>query len=283
MILFFENGRLGNQLFQYSGLTKFFPKDKLVFFGCEDLERCFDSVDAEFIPERTLYRWSRFRTLGRMAFFLAKVRIIGLITEDLHSGDYILNVRRGLFWNIHFGHNLFFQHPDVFNQIKITPRLKPYFTDAAHSWLRIKQLNIKSSSLVFVHIRRGDYLQWPAKEFPAVLDLAWYRRAMELMRQKIENPIFILMSDDLYYLRDVFTESDTLVSSDNSREIDLAIMSLCCSGILSASSFAWWGAFYARSQNKLDATFLAPKYWGGHRCKSWFPPKFYTDWLTYIE
>ena len=283
MILFFEQGRLGNQLFQYAGLTIFFPKDKLVFFGCEDLERYFDSVDAQFIPKSTLYPWMRFRTLGRIAFFLAKARILGLITESLHSDDYILNVRRGLFWNIHVGHNLFFQHPDVFNQIQITPRLKPCLTDAAHSWLRRKQPNIKSSSMVFVHIRRGDYLYWPGKEFPAVLNLTYYRRAMELMRQKIEKPIFILMSDDLYYLRDIFTESDTLVISDNSREIDLAIMSLCCSGILSASSFAWWGAFYARSQKKLGATFLAPKYWGGHRLNRWYPPQFYTDWVTYLE
>ena len=283
MILFFEYGRLGNQLFQYSGLSKFFPKDKLVFFGCEDLDRYFDSVDAQFISKSLLPGLIRFGTLRRIAFFLAKARILGLITEGLHSDDFILNVRSGLLWNIYVGHNLFFQHPDVFNQIQITPRLKPYLTDAAHSWLRRKQPNIRSNSLVFVHIRRGDYLHWPFKEFPAVLDFVWYKCAMELMRQKIENPIFILMSDDLYYLRDVFTESDTLVISDNSREIDLAIMSLCCSGILSASSFAWWGAFYARSQNKLGATFLAPKYWAGHRLNKLYPPKFYTDWLTYIE
>jgi hypothetical protein len=283
VILFFENGRLGNQLFQYYGLTKYFPREKLVFFGFEGLERYFNSVDAQFIPKSSLSHWIRFGILRSIVFFFAKVRIIGLITEGLHSDDFILNVRRGLFWNIYVGHNVYFQHPDVFNQIQTTPRLKPYLTEAAHSWLLRKLPNITSSSLVFVHIRRGDYLNWPAKQFPAVLDLAYYMRAMELMQQKIENPTFILMSDDIYYLRDVFTESDTLVISDNSREIDLAIMSLCCSGILSASSFAWWGAFYARSQKKLGSIYLGPKYWGGHRLNKWYPSKFYTDWITYIE
>ena len=30
MILHIENGRLGNQLFQYIGLKKYFPKDKIM-------------------------------------------------------------------------------------------------------------------------------------------------------------------------------------------------------------------------------------------------------------
>lgn len=283
MIVFFENGRLGNQLFQYFGLTKYFPNDKLVFFGCEDLKRFFYSVDAWFIPKSSLTRWFRFGILRRIVFFFANIRILGSITEDLHSDDFNLRVCRGLFRNIYIAKNLFFQHRDVLNEIQGTPLLKPYLPEAGLSWLRSKQLNIKLSSLVFVHIRRGDYLHWPSKESPAVLDLAWYKRAMKLMRQKIENPTFILMSDDLYYLRDVFTETDAFIISDNSAEIDLAIMSLCCSGILSASSFAWWGAFLTRTEQKQSATFLAPMYWCGHRLNQWYPPKFYTDWITYIE
>ena len=91
------------------------------------------------------------------------------------------------------------------------------------------------------------------------------------------------MRDDSYYLHDVFKESKNLIISKNSYEVYLIIMSYCLHGILSASSFAWWGAFYARSKHKQNTTFLAPKYWASHRKKKWHPANFQTDWITYIE
>lgn len=283
MILFFEYGRLGNQLFQYFGLTKFFPNDKLVFVGCESLENCFDSVDARFIHISKVAPLIPYGILKRIVFFLSASRLLGSITESNDLEVFKLIVRRGLFKNIYVAQNVFFQHIDVVKQIQLSLQLNPCLARAALSWLRSKGVNVESGSLVFVHIRRGDYLLWPSQEAPAVLDLAWYKRAIELMQQRIVNPVFVLMSDDHYYVRDFFNESEALIISDNSLDIDFAIMSLCCSGILSPSSFAWWGAFYARSQERQDGVFMAPKYWAGHRSKSWYPAKFYTDWITYIE
>ena len=53
MILFFENGRLGNQLFQYHGFKNYFPKQQLFFFGCKRLKNSFDNLDVSFIDEKT--------------------------------------------------------------------------------------------------------------------------------------------------------------------------------------------------------------------------------------
>lgn len=283
MILFFEYGQLGNQLFQYCGLRHYFPGHKLIILGCEELQRHFDSVDARFIPKNALNRWFPTRLLTRIVFFLVAARLLGRITEERNDEFYKLAVRKGLFWNIYVPQNIFFQHRDFVNQIHSVPGLKPDLLKVACDWLRQKRINLNSDSLIFVHIRRGDYLHWPSNEFPAVLDLVWYKRAMDFMRGKFKNPVFILMSDDQFYLHDVFEESDRLVISDNSPQIDIALLSLCNSGILSASSFAWWGAFYARSNQKAVATFLAPQYWGGHRAKKWYPRNFHTNWITYVE
>lgn len=283
MILFFEYGRLGNQLFQYCGLRQFFPDEELVFLGCEDLQRHFDSVDARFIPKNVVASWIPFGILSRIVFFLAAARILGRITEDKDSVVFNLAIRRGLFWNIYVPQNVFFQHHNVVEQIQTTPYLKSNLADAAHGYLRERQIDLESCSPVFVHIRRGDYLHWPSKESPAVLSLDWYKRAMESVQQKIGDSVFILMSDDQFYLHDVFEESDRLIISDGSPEVDLAIMSLCHSGILSASSFAWWGAFYARSELKQNAIFLAPQFWVGYRSNKWLPVGFRTEWITYIE
>ena len=134
-----------------------------------------------------------------------------------------------------------------------------------------------------MHVRRGDYLLWPNKKFPAVLDFSWYKSSMSYLKKKIKKPIFILMSDDLHYIRDIFKESKSLIISKNIAEIDLSIMSLCSHGIMSPSSFAWWGSFFIKNNNlyKRPSYFIAPKFWAGHRSKKWFPKKFYFDWIIY--
>ena len=93
------------------------------------------------------------------------------------------------------------------------------------------------------------------------------------------------MGDDSYYLHDVFKESKNLVISKNSFELDLIIMSYCLHGILSASSFAWWGAFFIKSKNinKTPSYFIAPKFWAGHRLKKFYPLGFFTNWITYLK
>jgi hypothetical protein len=287
VIIFFENGRLGNQLFQYCGLRRHFPEHKLLFFGCEDLERHFDSVDGRFISKSVIYRWLPFGLpfglLRRIVFFLVAARVFGRITEEIDGEVFRLAVRGGLIWNIYVPQDIYFQHRDDVAKIKFTPHLKSELIRVAHDWLKEKRINSKSSLLIFVHVRRRDYLNWPSREFPAALDLAWYQRAIKSTQGKITNPVFIIMGDDQFYLRDVFEESVGLIISDNPPEVDMALMSICHSGILSASSFAWWGAFFARANQRHEGTFVAPLYWGGHRIKKWFPTDFITDWITYQE
>ena len=94
---------------------------------------------------------------------------------------------------------------------------------------------------------------------------------MLYIKNIVKKPIFVIMGDDTLYLQSVFKESKNLIISNNLPEIDLSIMSFCSHGILSPSTFAWWGAFYARSKHKLNTTFLAPKYWCGHRKKNGIP------------
>ena len=283
MILFSSSGRLGNQLFQYAGLKKYFPNHSFIFFGCEELLECFDNVDVRFIRKDTIIRRVFSLLLNRIIFFLSNVGILGRITEDSNSNRFSLIVQKGLSPGIFVPQNIYFQHFDVLDHIDNPPVLKPYLLEQAMCWLQKKEINSNNDSPVFVHIRRGDYLTWPSREFPAVLDLSWYKRAMDSIQEKISNPVFIFMGDDQNYLRNVFVESESLAISDNSPEIDLALMSLCSSGILSASSFAWWGALYSRTTKKNNAYFIAPKYWAGHRSKKWYPANFRTEWINYIE
>jgi len=44
---------------------------------------------------------------------------------------------------------------------------------------------------------------------------------------------------------------------------DLVLMTQCCSAILSASSFSWWGSYMMKERD----TVFAPKFWLGFRSK----------------
>jgi hypothetical protein len=105
------------------------------------------------------------------------------------------------------------------------------------------------------------------------------------INKKISRPIFILMGNDKFYMKDIFKETDSLVISNNVEKVDLAIMTMCTHGILSASSFAWWGAFFSRTKTltTIHSYFVAPKFWMGHRLKKWYPSNFFSEWIVYLK
>lgn len=281
MIIKFENGRLGNQLFQYCGIKEYFPRHKLVFFGFSDLKSLCNIFDVFFINvnQSLLYN----KLLKKLIFLLSDIRIIGIITEVHHFKSYVIDVRKGIFWNIFLAKDLYFQHEKFIKKISSPPQIKLNHIKSAEQWIKKKNIFYKKFNLIFVHIRRGDYLFWPDTKFPAFLDLDSYKKNIERIKRKVKKPLFIIIGDNSSYLKKAFKESNELIISDNSSELDLSIMALCSHGVLSASTFSWWGAFYARDKIKDDNIFLAPKYWAGHRLKKWIPLYFYTDWITYIE
>lgn len=282
MILFIENSRLGNKLFQYIGLKKFFPKEKLFFFGRENIKLLFENVDFNYVNLEKLYI-SLFYAIKYLFLFLIKIRLIGAIYENTSKKNFKIKIKRGICWWVLVSHNNFFQHTEIIENIENPPTLKPKLINKGIRWLKTKNINTTKNKIVFVHIRRGDYLKWPSNSFPAALGIDWYKKSIKLIKKKMKNPIFILMSDDQKYVHDLFNETDTLFISDNNPEVDLSIMSLCSSGILSASSFAWWGAFFAKTNNIGDNYFLAPKYWVGHKKKQWWPKNFLSKWIYYIK
>lgn len=284
MIIFFEWGKLGNQLFQYQGLRKHFPEHEIIFFGCEELKNYFDNVLASFVIIKPHLKKVLFYLLKNFFLLLVKLKVIGEI-KSLSKDEHKLYIHRGLFFNIYFAHSIFFQHNNCIKDIIDFPIIKKKFLNFSKDWLKKKKIFFYKKRLVFVHIRRGDYLIWPSTKFPAAVKLSWYKKAMQIIGCKIKKPIFIIMSDDLSYIKSVFKESNCVIISNNETAVDLAIMSMCSYGILSPSSFAWWGAFFARSTNtsKNFSYFIAIKYWAGHQLKKWFPRNFQANWITYIK
>jgi hypothetical protein len=113
---------------------------------------------------------------------------------------------------------------------------------------------------VSLHVRRGDYTL--VAEGNIALPLNYYRRAIDLIRQRFDDPAFFVFSDDIEFarnnlpdgIRSVFVEGN----DDFSSQEDIRLMAACQHHIIANSSFSWWGAWLNPSPEKVV---VAPRHW----------------------
>ncbi|WP_299402688.1 alpha-1,2-fucosyltransferase [Acaryochloris sp. IP29b_bin.148] len=283
MLIFRESGRIGNQIFQYSAIRSMCPKnEKLVLIGFEEFQALFNNPEANIINsnsstiERLLYRF-----IYKAANFLSKKYIFDRIYEIRFPRNFPrVEHEIGILSHIKFIGESYFQFESAFrdevpNQLEMNHDLINF----AKAFLREKSC---SNKCIFIHIRRGDYIKWPNKKNPAVLPASYYYKCIDIIKSKIHNPFFVFLSDDPHYVEDIFGGVKNSVISKFSSFQDFALMTQCEGGILSASSFSWWGSYFA-SQKHSNLFFLAPKYWAGCRSKSWFPPFVKSSFLNYVD
>ena len=282
MIVAVENGRLGNQLFQIGGLQTFFPHHTILLIGFESLSpfQWRSRVQIVRIP-LTRIVWVK-RSLSIILRFLEKTRVFGTVSEKQTPDSFTSMCKRGLFSNIYVASSVFFQHRQATGNSTASIELDKRILAQAADWLSMQSPPESDHDFVFVHVRRGDYLTWPTTENPAALPLWWYERAIAEARRLLANPFFIVVSDDRDYVLRHFGLRDGFAISEGPVVHDLALMSLCANGILSASSLSWWGARLNFDWELDQRVLIAPKYWFGFHEKKWSPPGVEENWLSYI-
>jgi hypothetical protein len=120
------------------------------------------------------------------------------------------------------------------------------------------------SDYAFLHIRRGDYLNFPDIHY--IQPLTYYEESSKHFSK------ILVMSDDMAWVKsqDFFKASKfELFESDD--EIDtLAVMASCTAGAICANStFSWWGAFLG-AHGKRNPVYV-PKRWISQPIVSLFP------------
>ena len=282
MIIFVESGRLGNQLFQYAALrTLLENNERMVLFGFDDLLSVFDGVQAKVIP---LGRGFRHKLLSKLRPKLEQIvdnfALVGVVSETFDRNVLSIQIRAGLIGSIRYAKLAYFQAESAFSDTAVEGlRLKRIHTDKVQRCFA--DLQLEGRKKVFVHIRRGDFLEWPSRQYPAVLPASWYYRCIERLRGQIDNPFFFFVSDDVHYVMDVFGDMPHSFISTATAEEDFALMCRCDAGILSPSSFSWWAAYFVNK--RVDgALFCAPEYWGGHRRHEWHPPAISSSFLDLV-
>ena len=114
---------------------------------------------------------------------------------------------------------------------------------------------------VSIHLRRGDFLTNPrAKKFHGVCSMAYYKKSINFIMQKVKNPHFFIFSDDIEWARSNFNfiECPLTFIENNSDVVDFWLMSLCKHNVLANSTFSWWAGWLNKNNSKFV---IAPKKW----------------------
>ncbi|MEK6883481.1 MAG: alpha-1,2-fucosyltransferase [Nanoarchaeota archaeon] len=130
-----------------------------------------------------------------------------------------------------------------------------------------------------IHVRRGDYLNYPDKFNQISED--YLDEAIRFFCKKEINS-FLVFSDDVSWCRKNINDKiyeyncDFRFSENKSELYDMALMSGCEHHIIgNGSSFSWWGAWLNRNPDKIV---IAPKKWFAN--EEWNTDDIYCpDWI----
>jgi len=274
MIGFDELGRkgwLGNTMFQYAALKGIASKHGYNF--------CIPPNDETRVTNYILMDIFELYSLENIGY------IGGLYRHE--SSDDICHST-----TFHFNKDFFDQCPDNVNisgffqsekwfshisdDIKKDFTFKKDITDVCK-----KFISEFESPPLFLHVRRADYIK--KSSYHQNLNIEYYQKALTHFDNKQDVLVF---SDDIEWCKkQKLFESDRFSFSETKDRLplnnfiqnqgytegalvpyyDLCLMTLCKGGIISNSTFSWWGAWL---QENRDNTVVSPKQWFGEKNKN---------------
>jgi hypothetical protein len=113
---------------------------------------------------------------------------------------------------------------------------------------------------VAVHVRRGDYAV--ESSWQGLMELGYYRRAAQFIRERCADPTFFVFSDDPEWVRANLSLGGEMCVIDHNRDAsgaeDMRLMSMCRHNIVANSSYSWWGAWLNPHPDRIV---VGPKRW----------------------
>lgn len=152
------------------------------------------------------------------------------------------------------------------------PTLEPFLPELIEKFREV--LSVKpSTNTVFLHIRRGDYVDYSQIHY--LQDVDYYYAAYRHLNQILQDlpPRLLVFSDDIAWCKqqDWILKIPNVEFYENEDELEtLREMASCGGGaIIANSTFSWWGALLSKSKYvyypakwiALDVEDLFPKHW----------------------
>jgi hypothetical protein len=265
---------LANRMFQYAfGVGLANRLHRMVHFDqchyCPNKDATFEDVDLRdafpniHLPQTPQNRFAlTFRNdilgLVYLRASMSKLGIERYVYEK--TSQYDENIYNRCTWNCQLvGH---WQSEKYFNECR--KQLLKEFTFLPMTEERnllVAELMAKTHS-VAIHVRKGkDYMALPTEK--SLCDMGYYRRAINYMREHVDNPRFFVFTDNKDWVARHFTNIDytlidwnPVVGRFNFR--DMQLMSLAKHQIVANSTYSWWGGYLNRNPQKIV---IAPDPW----------------------
>lgn len=177
----------------------------------------------------------------------------------------------------------YFQSEKYFKDIESIVRKSFTFTDEVINESSKLLKGIPLNNTVSLHIRRGDYLDVD-EAYGNICTDEYYQTAISYMCNKVDNPTFIIFSNDVPWVKEwcsiiADTVSFNYQIIDNTTEatgyLDMCLMSCCTHNIIANSSFSWWGAYLNQNPDKIV---VAPSKWNNITNQK----DIYSSWMTVL-
>ncbi len=289
-ILRFTSG-LGNQMFQYSFynyLRKKYPGERVLAdiswyswnsahqgFELEKLFKREDNPDFVFEKATVFETWCcsgllpQTGNVSRVINRITRLAAGGHFERNHYSetGRETENVLKTRIDNLPKGRNLYFTGyflDEAYHKAEL-----PYLRKAFSFSEDIKDIGeenivlleeIKGAPSIGIHVRRGDYLNKGYTEAFINLGMDYYKKAVEALMERIENPWFYVFSDDKEFIETAFDwlPERTVVAGNSGEKsyIDMMLMSKCLGLVTANSTFSQWAGLL---DDRAGSTIVYPK------------------------
>lgn len=129
------------------------------------------------------------------------------------------------------------------------------------------------SNSVSIHVRRGDFVNSKSHD---ICNMAYYKKAIAYMKEKIDNPQFFVFSDDIEYAQKYLgNEMKYVLHGKEDSDLDMQLMSMCKHNIIPNSSFSFWAAVLNGNKQKIV---IFPRYFFT-KGEEWFEFKAPEEWV----
>lgn len=288
MHIFFGDGYLGNQLFQYSFIKSYLkPKILLTtnFSALIEFIEKDNKIKIFNLKNRSLIFFFRriFIYILKLFSFVRLINSVQLKTQR-YMGTIIesenIIIKKGIFPITfifpHFFQNCKFHLKKNKNKIRIK---KKYLKNATRY---LSSVSKNTSNIIFFHLRLGQQIrhQYHTKNEKndvskftifgkkgTKLPKKYFLDEFHIFYKKFPNFKYLVISDNIELAKKIFIKKKNIFFSNQNLYEDLAIISKCKYGVLSNSSFSWWGYYFMKNPKLV----IAPKYWLGWKSKIEFP------------
>lgn len=292
-------GRLGNQMFQYAyckpikeavggSLAFSFDKiqhqkevdkagegfdDSLRFFNVDDYEVFVGDAHEHYSNRIQVFLFRLIHYIGHKLLknksFPTLLSKIGLYHYNDKYYDFNRDVvymkKKSIFRKLIICYD-FLEVPAIFHSIR--PILQKDFTPKYPPLENNKRLYqiICTTNSVCVSIRRGDFLNPQYADKFYICDETYIRKAIEKVKELIDNPVLIFFSDDIRWVkRNIKPDLPSYYESgDDPIWEKMRLMYSCKHFIISNSTFSWWAQYLSRNDKKIV---ISPDHWTNDKNK----------------